>query len=124
MQCNEISFLVNNEIAITRNNLLAVIPEWGPNYKITFDLLIESFANGGNFWGNVFHFTATGDNCCEMGDRVPALWTNEGKFLYLCFNKGDDGNFCQQSPEIETNKWFSLEYEQKFEAYQVKSFKI
>ena len=80
------------EIAITKNNLLAVIPEWGPNYKITFELNVESFANGGNLWGNIFRFTATDVDCCNVGDRIPALFTNSGDFLYLCTNIDDNGD--------------------------------
>ena len=102
--------------------MILKIPEWGPNYKIKFELNIESFANGGNMWGNVFHFTATGKGCCDIGDRVPALYTNSANFLYLCSNIGDNGDFCTQSPPnvVETNKWYTIEYEQKFEAYQVR----
>merc|ERR1712243_277331 len=32
-----------NRIQLQKDNLLAVIPEWGPNWKISFDLFINSF---------------------------------------------------------------------------------
>jgi hypothetical protein len=25
-------------------------------------------------WSGIFHITATGDNCCEYGDRIPGMW--------------------------------------------------
>ena len=25
-------------------------------------------------WSSIVHFTATGSNCCEYGDRVPGIW--------------------------------------------------
>jgi len=25
-------------------------------------------------WRNIIHVTNTGNNCCEVGDRVPAIW--------------------------------------------------
>ena len=110
------------EIVITKNNLLAVIPEWGPNYKITFELNVESFANDGNLWGNIFRFTATDVDCCNVGDRIPALFTNSGDFLYLCTNIDDNGDKCVLSPVgvVETNTWYFIEYEQKFVEYQVR----
>ena len=32
---------------------------------------------------NVFHFTATNNNCCNDGDRIPSLWvSSDGKFNF------------------------------------------
>merc|ERR1712243_282174 len=90
------------------------------NLKISFELNVESFANGGEMWGNVFHFTATGKDCCSIGDRVPALFTNSGNYLYLCTNIDDDGDKCWTTEvgKIKTHTWYLVEYEQKFVAYQ------
>ncbi len=30
-------------------------------------------------WSNIIHFSATGDNCCNYGDRVPGVWFYPGK---------------------------------------------
>ena len=29
-------------------------------------------------WSSIVHFTATGNNCCEYGDRVPGIWFMPG----------------------------------------------
>jgi len=71
-------------------------------------------------WGNIFRFTATDVDCCNVGDRIPALFTNSGDFLYLCTNIDDNGDKCVLSPVgvVETNTWYFIEYEQKFVEYQ------
>jgi len=101
--------------------LLAVIPEWGPNFRITFDLKVTSFSHTGEGeWANVFHFTATGDDCCSPGDRVPGLWTNKRNHLHFSNRVGDNGNYNQNTPtgDFPTNIWRRVEIEQKFVAYQ------
>ena len=44
-------------------------------------------------WSNVFHFTATGDNCCHYGDRIPALFiradSSEMHFVMVKCNAKD-----------------------------------
>ena len=44
-------------------------------------------------WNNIFHITNTGNNCCNVGDRIPALWIkpNENNF-YLKFSTTNNGN--------------------------------
>ena len=27
-------------------------------------------------WSSILHFTATGNNCCEYGDRAPGIWSH------------------------------------------------
>jgi len=34
-------------------------------------------SNGGqNYWRNIFHFTNANKDCCNAGDRIPAMWIN------------------------------------------------
>ena len=44
-------------------------------------------------WSNILHFTATGDNCCEYGDRIPAVWFHPGtRKLHVRDGQPSNGN--------------------------------
>ena len=74
---------IDPTISVQKGNLIAVIPEWGPNFRITFDLNVHSmYSSHSNGWANVLHFTASGKDCCSIGDRVPALWTNSKRDVF------------------------------------------
>ena len=61
----------NNYVKLKKNLLNNKIDTY-PNYKITFQLKILGKVPQ---WGNLFHITKTGRNCCGQGDRNPAVWT-------------------------------------------------
>jgi len=110
--------VTDTPINVKKGQLLAVIPEWGPNFRVSFDLKIHSM---GDAWANVFHFTATGKDCCAVGDRTPALWTSgAGNYLYFCSNVVDNGDYCKTTAAgaFLLDTWYKIEIEQKFEAYQ------
>lgn len=69
--------------------------------RIQFDLTPDPGVS--ESWGSIFHFTATGNNCCDYGDRVPAVWFYPASHrLHIVHGGGTDGdgnNDC--SPEEE-----------------------
>ena len=116
----DLEWCQKGEITIQQNNLLGVIPEWGPAWKISFELNVQSFPSGGDLWGSIFRFTSTTNDCCNIGDRIPALFTtSDGRILYAT-NIDDNGNEYEYSPSIQTGKWYSFEIEQQFSDNQVK----
>jgi hypothetical protein len=55
--------------------------------RYIFDLTVSSSDTGMNIcehtpqgtttntaWANVLHLTATGNDCCNYGDRIPGIW--------------------------------------------------
>ena len=61
------------------------------NLSISFFMQI----NGGhNQWRNVFHFTQDGQNCCEKGQRIPAMWIfpDNTTNMHIRFSTDSDGN--------------------------------
>lgn len=60
-------------------------------YTISFDLnpdgdIVEP-------WSSIVHFSATGSNCCEYGDRVPAVWFYPGlRRLHIIDGQPSVGN--------------------------------
>ena len=61
------------------------------DYTISFDLN----PNGEivDPWSSIVHFSATGNNCCEYGDRVPAVWFYPGsRRLHIIDGQPSVGN--------------------------------
>jgi len=103
----------NKEIKVENNNLIGIIPSWGPTFKISFELKVVSFTTCNPMeMANYLTFTATDNNCCDIGDRIPAFFTNSGGFLQLAMQINHDGNVIKSSPKLEENVWYKLEVEQ------------
>lgn len=58
--------------------------------------------------------TATGDNCCKVGDRVPGIWFwgNSNK-LHICFPVDDVGNKCVNTKDLPNDKSSVVTIEQR-----------
>ena len=56
----------------------------------------------------------------NIGDRIPALFTNRNTSILYATNIDDNGNKFEYSPSFETGKWYSFEIEQQFSEDQVK----
>ena len=73
-----------------KNLLLGMIPDWGPNFIITFETKIVSFVSH----GDLLHFTSSGRACCNEGDRVPVVLTvNKRLQVKSFFNGNPDQGF-------------------------------
>ena len=68
---------------------------------------------------NYLTFTATDNDCCDSGDRIPAFFTNREGFLQLATQIDENGNFSEKSPPLEEDVWYNLEVEQFVENNQV-----
>ena len=60
------------------------------NMIISFSLIIET---SNKSWRNIFRVTNSNNNCCNRGDRIPALWIfpNQTR-LHLRFDTPNNGN--------------------------------
>ena len=95
---------MDDEIKIKESNLIGIVPSWGPTFKINFELKILSFANCyPDKMANYLTFTASDNDCCDIGDRIPAFFTNSGGFLQLAMQIGQNGNHVAKSPNLEEN---------------------
>ena len=69
------------------------------DYTISFSLQPTGEIN--EAWSNIIHFTATGNNCCEYGDRVPAVWFYPGSLrLHIIDGQPSNGNDECEIPEV------------------------
>ena len=111
---------IEQEIRVENCKLLFSIPRWGPTFKISFELKILSFANcNPDKMANLLTFTATDNDCCEIGDRVPAFFINSEGFLQLANQIDKYGNKIDRSPNLNLNHWYMVEVEQYLEHNEV-----
>ena len=79
------------------------------NLSISFFMQI----NGGhNQWRNVFHFTQDGQNCCNKGQRIPAMWIfpDNTTNMHIRFSTDSDGNDGINTSDYTPNISFQKPY--------------
>ena len=95
---------------------------------------MESFANSespkdgaDNRLADYLHFSASRDECCNMGDRIPVFRTISNGSLYFATAINDQPNFESASPpqaKINTQTWYSIVVEQALKNEKVKQLTI
>ena len=95
-----------------KNRKVETIHQWGPEFKVSFDLKIMKL--GGDAYKNIFHFTSTGNNCCNIGDRLPVLTLHKSGALYMGTQIGNAGNKNIQTAALDKDKLYKIELEQDF----------
>jgi hypothetical protein len=77
--------------------------------NMTISFLIN-ISNTNPNWRNIIHVTNDGNNCCDKGQRSPAiwLWPNESSILIVSGTL-NDGNEYFQSPGLPYNKEILVE---------------
>jgi len=102
-----------------RKNLLAIIPKLTKSYSVKFEFNPTRFQGG---WTNIIHLTATGNNCCHNGGRIPAVWfystsaTATKNRLLICSAVNGNGNFCFTSGvNVPRGQWATIEINQRLE---------
>ena len=73
------------------------------DYTVSFELTPNSDTVAE--WANVLHFSATGENCCGYGDRIPGIWFYANtRRLHVRDGHGNDGNAgCDPEEELPAN---------------------
>ena len=107
-----------------KNNLLAIIPKLSRSYSVKFEFKPTRFQSG---WTNIIHLTATGNNCCKYGDRIPAVWfystttTATKNKVHICSAVSGRGNYCFDSGIIvPRGQWTTIEINQHREGVSYK----
>ena len=98
------------------------IDSWGPLFRISLDLIIHSRVNDG--FSSVLAFKGNGNirDCCEIGDRIPAiLLENPTMTLKFANSVRQNGNYWYGFDfKIKLNTWYNILIEQKFVHKKVK----
>ena len=101
-----------------QNNQIATIANFGPLYRVAGDIMVHSAGSGVS---SILRFTSTGSNCCNVGDRVPAIFYNSGGYLLIdsaVNEKGNDGITF----DIDLEKWYHIEIAQTWRNGKVREF--
>ena len=101
---------------VTKNNLIATISNFGHEYTVMFDIIVHS---AGINWINILRFTSTDNNCCNIGDRIPAIFYNNDGYLLIDSAVNEKGNHGV-TYDIDLEKWYHIEIVQKTENGQVR----
>ena len=86
-----------------------VLKEHRPLFKIEFDLMVNSELTA--TWHNVFHITKD-KNCCGNGRRIPAVWLNKNKSVYISSSVNGKGNHYKNIP-YQLNQLYHYEITQE-----------
>ena len=59
-------------------------------------------------WAELLRFTTTDGNCCEIGDKLPAIFTKREGVINIGTQIGDNGS-KQTDVALNTSTWYRLE---------------
>ena len=81
------------------------IDTFGPQYSVALDIIVNSAGEG---WSSIIRFTATDSNCCNNGDRVPAISYHSDGYLNIASSVNNNGNYWLNY-KIDLKKWYHIE---------------
>ena len=102
--------------SVTTNNQIATIANFGPEYKVVLDIMVHS--NASSVWSSILRFTSTDSDCCNIGDRIPAIFYNSDGYLLIDSAVNEKGN-KGVTYDIDLEKWYHIEIVQETENGQV-----
>ena len=62
-------------------------------------------------WAELLRLTTTDNDCCNIGDRAPAIFTHKDGYLHIRTQIGNNGNRAWYVT-IQENRWYTLEMSQ------------
>ena len=99
------------------HNLVTSLPTWGPAFKVSLDIFINSF-DGQNLqhgvYAEVLRFTNTTNDCCDLGDRIPSVFTHKDGYINVASQIGDNNNYYGNygNGSLKEKTWYKLEIAQ------------
>ena len=72
---------------------------------MALDIIVNSAGEG---WSSIIRFTATDSNCCNNGDRVPAISYHSDGYLSIASSVNNNGNYWLNH-KIDLKKWYHIE---------------
>jgi len=90
---------------VTKNNQIATIANFGPEYRVAVDIMVHSASS---VWNSILRFTSTGGDCCNVGDRIPAIFYNSGGHLLIESAVNERGNYGP-TYGIDLEEWYHIE---------------
>ena len=85
---------------------------------MALDIIVNSAGEG---WSSIIRFTATDSNCCNNGDRVPAISYHSDGYLSIASSVNNNGNYYFNY-NIDLKKWYHVEIVQTKKDGKVKEY--
>ena len=97
---------------VKKNTEIGALPSWGPEFRISFDLMVNSLSGG--TWLSVLSFKRDGGkrNGGVIGDRNPAIFLNKKGFITFASGVNGNPNHNFNFNSIKLKKWYSIEIAQ------------
>ena len=111
---------------VKKNTEIGKIATWGPQFRVSFDLKINSHVAGNRGgWSNVISFKGNGgtSNMWKIGDRIPAIFMNRKRSLHFTNAVNGNSNYHFDFHSINVNKWYSITIQQIWENGKVRDKK-
>ena len=117
--CYILNYIIELFIAIVPDSYVApgqvaTVPTMGPSYSVSLKLYVNSF-DGPNLkngeWAELLRFTTSENDCCSIGDRIPAIFTNKRGTIYVTTQVGNNGDMSKHVP-LEPKTWYLVEMNQ------------
>ena len=108
---------------VVSHNLLNTLPTWGPAFKVSMDIFINSF-DGQNLkhgvYAEVLRFTnltdaknTENDDYLDLGSRIPVAFTHKNGYIVVPSQIGDDNErYIGGNIYLEEKTWYKLEITQ------------
>ena len=93
---------------VKKNNQIGTVASWGPTFRVAVDIIVHSAGSGGS---SILRFTSTSQNCCQMGDRLPAIIYDSKGYLHITSAVNGIGNYYVNF-NIDLKKWYHIEIAQ------------
>ena len=102
---------------VKRNEEIGAIKgTWGPFFRVSFDLIINSVikGKGKQGWSSVLAFKGNDgkSHCCKHEDRVPDIALNKNGDLRVSNSVSGNSKF-KFIFNVDLNKWLNITIEQK-----------
>ena len=110
-------FFLGYSGTVTRNTLIATIANWGPEYRVEVDIMVHSAGLG---YSSILHFTSTGSDCCNVENRVPAIYYHSDGRLLIASAVNETGNQHIWFKNIDLEKWYHIKIVQAIENGKVR----
>ena len=97
---------------IKKNTVIGTIPSWGPQFRVSFDMKINSYQK--TDWTSILDFKGNGGTRekGKHGDRIPTvLHEKKNKELIFCSSVNGNENYHIKY-KVDLKKWYNIIIEQ------------
>ena len=106
---------------VVSDKLVASLATWGPAFRISLDLYINSYEtiDADSDWAEILFVTSTMNQCCNIGDRIPAMFAHKDGYIKTSTQIGNEGSKSFEHAPLDVTTWYAVELLQHLEEDKV-----